>query len=88
VEIPKNTGKLVYAAWDFDGSGEFKNLIDLGNAVISNNGSQVEFDLDYVFDNSGVYFASLKIATQREGDSSTPFARIQNIDRVKVSVKD
>jgi hypothetical protein len=88
VEIPKNTGKLVYAAWDFDGSGEFKNTIELGKAVISTNGTLVEFELDHVFDESGVYYASLKIATQREGDSSTPFARIQNIDRVKVTVED
>lgn len=86
VELPQSTGKLVYSAWDFDGSGEFKNIVDLSQARISENGTQVEFSISYQFDQAGTYYPSLRIATQREGDSSTPFARIQNIDRVKVIV--
>jgi hypothetical protein len=86
VELPQSTGKLVYSAWDFDGSGEFKTIVDLSQARISENGTQVEFSISHQFDQAGTYFPSLRIATQREGDSSTPFARIQNIDRVKVSV--
>ena len=86
VELPQSTGKLVYSAWDFDGSGEFKNIVDLSQARISENGTQVEFSISHQFEQAGTYYPSLRIATQREGDSSTPFARIQNIDRVKVIV--
>ena len=86
VELPQSTGKLVYSAWDFDGSGEFKNIVDLSQARISENGTLVEFSISHQFDQAGTYYPSLRIATQREGDSSTPFARIQNIDRVKVIV--
>lgn len=88
VEIPVNTGKLVEAAWDFDGSGEFKNQVDLSQALVSTDGNQIEFSISHRFEKAGTYFPSLRIATQREGDSSTPFARIQNIDRVKVSVRE
>ena len=86
VELPQSTGKLVYSAWDFDGSGEFKNIVDLSQARISENGTLVEFSISHQFDQAGTYYPSLRIATRREGDSSTPFARIQNIDRVKVIV--
>jgi hypothetical protein len=88
IEIPANTGKLVEAAWDFDGSGEFKNQVDLSNAKISENGTQVEFSISHQFEQAGTFFPSLRIATQREGDTATPFARIPNIDRVKVIVKE
>jgi hypothetical protein len=88
VEIPQNAGKLVYASWDFDGSGEFKNLVDLSKAKFSESGNQVEFSIYHSFEKSGTYFPSLRIATQREGDSLTPFATIQNIDRVRVTVVD
>jgi len=88
VGIPQNTGKLVYAAWDFDGSGEFKNRIDLSRAKFSEEGNQVEFSVSHSFDKAGTCFPSVRIATQREGDSQTPFATIQNIDRVRVTVTD
>jgi hypothetical protein len=88
VEIPANTGNLVSAAWDFDGSGDFKNQIDLSTAKISDNGTRVELTIPYRFEKIGTYFPSLRIATQRVGDSATLFTRIQNIDRVKVDVTD
>ncbi len=88
VEIPKNAGKLVYAAWDFDGSGEFKNQIDLHQAKTSPDGTAVNLTLSHRFEKSGTYYPSLKIATQREGDVQTPFTRIYNLDRVKVTVKE
>lgn len=88
VEIPVSTGYLVSAAWDFDSSGEFKTQVDLSQAKFSEDGTQVEFSTAHRFDQAGTYFPSLRIATQREGDSSTAFARIQNIDRVKVSVRE
>lgn len=88
VDIPQHTGKLVYAAWDFDGSGEFKNQMDISKGKVSKEGSQLEFSISHAFQNSGTYFPSVKIATQREGDRNTPFSRIYNIDRVRVTVKD
>lgn len=88
VEIPNNTGKLVYAAWDFDGSGEFKNQIDLTKAKFSDGGNEVEFSVSHSFKKAGTYFPSLRIATERNGDNHTPFATIQNIDRIRVTVTD
>lgn len=88
VEIPINTGDLVYAAWDFYGLGEFKNEIDLSTAKISEDGSMVEFSTSHSFDISGTYFPTIRIATQREGEKQSPFAKIYNLSRVKVVIED
>ena len=35
----------------------------------------------------GTYFAVLRAASQRQGDATTPFARIQYLGRVRVVVR-
>jgi len=85
--VPENTGKIINAAFDFDGSGTFKNQVDLNKAGISKNGSMVEITLEQMFDKPGIYFPALRAISQREGNTETPYTRIQNIDRVRVVVK-
>ena len=87
VEIPKGMGKLVYAAWDFDGSGDYKDIVDLSEAKISVDGSRVEIVMKQTFSEPGTHFPVLRVASERDGDIETPFARIQNLDRVRVVVK-
>jgi hypothetical protein len=38
------------------------------------------------FDTPGTYFPALRGISQRQGDTATPFARIQNLGRVRVVV--
>ncbi|MBY9004975.1 MAG: hypothetical protein KGD73_13445, partial [Candidatus Lokiarchaeota archaeon] len=40
----------------------------------------------YAFSKNGTYFPAVRVTSQRQGDSQTPHARIQNIDRVRVIV--
>ena len=87
VEVPENTGKIVSAAWDFDGSGTFKEVVNLEDAKVVNGGSHVELTMKHTFAEPGTHFPALRVAAQREGDIETPFARIQNLDRVRVVVK-
>ena len=49
--------------------------------------NKVTITTTYTFTKAGTYFPTLRIASQREGDDKTPFARIQNLDRVRVVVK-
>jgi len=86
VEIPKNNGKLVSVSWDFDGSGTYKNVVDLSTVTIKNNGFQIEITAKHTFNKAGTFFPVLRVASQRNGDTETPFARIQNLDRVRVVV--
>ena len=87
IEIPAGQGKLVYAAWDFDASGTFNDVVDLSKCKISKNGLHVEITKKQVFKKSGTHFPVLRIASQREGDAKTPYTLIKNLDRVRVVVK-
>ncbi len=87
VEIPKEKGKLVYAAWDFDGSGTYNDVVDLTIATAKNNDARVEFTVEHTFNEPGSFFPVLKVASQRNGDTETPYTRIQNLDRVRVVVE-
>lgn len=86
VEIPEGQGELVYAAWDFDGSGTFADVVDLADAKISENGLHIEMTMNHTFTEPGTCFPVLRVASQRDGDAETPFTRIQNLDRVRVVV--
>jgi hypothetical protein len=81
VEVPPNTGKVVSAEWDFDGTGQFADISKV------TPGTRVTLDTAHAFVKPGTYFVTLRAASQRDGDAKTPFARILNIDRVRVVVK-
>ncbi len=87
VEIPENAGELVSAEWDFDGSGNFSNVVDLDDTVITNSGKSIEINSTHTFQEAGIYFPVLRVASQRLGDKETPFTRIKNLERVRVVVK-
>ncbi|SFF20713.1 PKD domain-containing protein [Spirosoma endophyticum] len=85
IEVPGNTGKVVSADWDFDGAGTFPMV---GKIVTAGKGSaSVTVKTTHTFSKPGTYFTTLRAVSQRQGDASTPFARIQNLDRVRVVVK-
>ena len=81
VEVPPGAGKLVSAEWDFEGAGEFPVVADL--AVPE---ARVDLAADHAYARPGTYFAVLRVASQREGDVSTPYGRVQNLARARVVV--
>ncbi|MDB5279630.1 MAG: hypothetical protein JWR61_4585 [Ferruginibacter sp.] len=100
VEVPKNRGKVVAAAWHlegevddvskrngwiFDKSASFPVKATLTPA--DKTGSRVTLKTTYTFSKPGTYFPTLRVASQRQGDTKTLFTRIQNLDRVRVVVK-
>jgi hypothetical protein len=81
VEVPENTGKIVGVEWDFDGSGAFSSksvLSDLKNGSVK---------IIHQFKKAGTFFSTIRIISERNGNDKTPFARIQNLERVRVVVK-
>lgn len=82
VAVPPGTGRVVAAEWDFDGSGTYPSATDaqeLGNP-------SEKLTMAHRFDKPGTYFPALRVTSQRDGDAMTPFARVQNLDRVRVVV--
>ena len=83
IELPPNTGKIIAAEWDFEGDGKFA----VSQPMKSSTGSQIRLTTAHTFAKPGTYFTTLRATSQRNGDQKTPYARIQNLDRVRVVVK-
>jgi len=81
VETPPNTGSVVAAEWDFEGTGDFPVTEQVTPAP------RLTLTRSYAFSRPGTYFPVLRATSQRQGDASTPYARIQNIGRVRVVVR-
>ncbi len=85
IEVPPNTGKVVSAQWDFEGAGTDPVAAPLGN--IDTSGNQVMLSATYAYSEPGTYFPVIRVASQREGDTETPYALVQNIGRMRVVVQ-
>jgi hypothetical protein len=82
IEVPPNAGKVVAAQWDFEGVGNYPVAAQLDNPQ-----ALVRLLATHSYAKAGTYFPVLRAASQRQGDVQTPYARIQNIARVRVVVK-
>jgi hypothetical protein len=85
VEVPVHTGKIVAADWDFEGKGTFPVVGKY--KPVDKTDSRVTLKTTYTFLAPGTYFVTLRAVSQRQGETNTPFARIQNLGRVRVVVK-
>ncbi len=84
IEVPPDAGSVVDAAWDFEGAGTFPVVERLQDSRAL--GNRVALRTVHTFTEPGTYFPALRAVSQRDGDPSTPYARIQNLGRVRVVV--
>ena len=83
ISVPPGAGRIVSAEWDFDGSGAFAEKAKLPGG----SGSSLTLTTRHSFTAPGTYFPALRIASERKGNAATPYARIQNLGRVRVVVE-
>lgn len=83
VEVPPGAGKIVSAKWDFDGAGTFP----VAAAIPATPLSKMTISATHSFAGPGTYFPVLRVESQRDGDTSTPFALVPNLGRVRVVVE-
>jgi len=83
IEAPPDTGSIVGVEWDFEGEGDFPESQKLENT----KSQRVEVETTYAFSAPGTYFPAVRASSHRDGKSDTPYARISNLDRVRVVVK-
>jgi hypothetical protein len=81
--VPPGAGRIVAAEWDFEGDGTFP----VKAALPRRAGATVTIRARHSFTRPGTYFPALRVVSQRQGDATTPFARIQNLGRVRVMVE-
>ena len=79
-EAPPGTGLIVALEWDFDGSGRFADGAGVDPA------ESVSAERRHAFAVPGTWFPAVRAVSQREGNASTPYARLQNLARVRVVV--
>lgn len=85
IEVPPDAGRVVAAEWDFAGAGTFPVVAKLSDPDASE--TRVTLKATHAFAKPGTYFPVLRGTSQRQSDASTPFARIQNLGRVRVVVQ-
>jgi hypothetical protein len=83
IEAPPNTGSIVGVEWDFDGNGDYPEMQKLKDT----KSNRVKVDTTHTFSDGGTYFPAIRATLHRQGDSHTPYARVQNIGRVRVVVE-
>jgi hypothetical protein len=81
IEVPPGAGKIVSAQWDFEGAGDFPVP-----AGIDEPSARVSLTATHSYNSAGTRFPALRVASQREGDPDTPYARVENIALVRVVV--
>lgn len=84
IDVPPAPGTVVSAKWDFQGEGTYSDAAKLGDPT----SETVEVSATHAFSEPGTYFPALRVASQRESDPSTPFARSMNLSRVRVVVNE
>lgn len=93
-------GKVVAAAWNFEGLPKDLDKKDDWNfeastafpvkatiRPVDKRGTRASIKATYTFNKAGTFFPTLRVASQRHGDAKTPFTKIQNLDRVRVVVQ-
>lgn len=80
IQVPPETGKVVSTAWDFLGDGNFTA------SPFGSPKQTVEVKIRFTYTTPGTYFPALRATAQREGDTHTSFALVQNLGRVRVIV--
>jgi len=81
-EVPRDAGSIVALEWDLDGSGRFsmKEAVEVAPRVV--------LERRFSFADPGTYFATVRVVAQREANRTSSFARLQNLSRVRVVVRD
>ncbi|MBC2667816.1 PKD domain-containing protein [Novosphingobium piscinae] len=75
-------GTITAAEWDFDGSGRFATTGRVGRGR-----KAVTVTASHTFAQPGTWFVTLRGAAQRPVAHGTPYALLQNLDRVRVVVQ-
>lgn len=92
-EVPAEAGRLTFAEWSFDGHEAHPFTLQDAFPVkgvfseMTPDGAKAKIRADYVFRFKGVYFPTLRIKSQKQGNAGDIFTQIKNICRVRVIVE-
>ena len=82
VEVPPGAGTSSTRSGIFEGAGDYP----VGGPRFDGSETRVSFETTCAFSEPGTYFPALRVTSQRQGEVDSPFARVQNLGRVRVVV--
>ncbi len=80
--VPPDTGTIIEADWDFDGTGTFP----FTHPEVDGNATSARLTTTHVFDRPGEYYVTGRVHSHRRGDVSAASCRIPNVAQVRVVV--
>ncbi len=83
ISVPNQTGYVIAASWDFDGTGAYP----VSHPELDGTESSVVVSTSHTFDSPGTYFPAVLATSQRQGDTTTEHYRLNNLGRVRVVVE-
>jgi hypothetical protein len=84
VDVPPGAGTIVAAEWDFEGAGDFPDVVPFDNEESSYPSKHLT--ASHTFSEPGTYFPALRVTSQRLGQMNNPHGRVENLGRVRVVV--
>ncbi|KAF5004379.1 hypothetical protein FDECE_9126 [Fusarium decemcellulare] len=81
VEAAPGAGEIVSVEWDYLGIGNY-TAVGFGDPS-----KRLVVDAQYAYPETGTYFAGVRVGSHRDGNSTSLFAKVMNIDRVRINVK-
>lgn len=80
-ETPPGAGRIVRVQWDMDGDGAYE-IDDVTEAT-----SLLTLERHRIYTTPGTHFITVRVSAQRDYDPETPFARVDNVGRVRIVVR-
>ena len=81
IQVPPGTGSIVSVEWDPKGDGNFQPV------TIPSGRTTLVVHTSYRFTAAGTYYPTIRVGSQRDGDSTQTLTTVQNLDRTNVVVK-
>jgi Tannase and feruloyl esterase len=81
-EVPPNAGTIVDVEWDFDGTGTYPYR----HEGVDGTTTALTLSTDHSYDRPGMYFATARVTSHRNGDVDAKLCRIETIAQARVVV--
>lgn len=92
--LPENAGEITSVRFDFNDSWSYptppENLFPVEGKLIRTEKDGIHgavSETRHHYDEPGIYFASVRITSQRNGDADDIFTQVKNLDRVRIVVE-
>lgn len=83
-EVPYGAGKLTTVEWSFEGEQDFP---EKGSFDLIGSGRSGMAQYTHTYNKPGVYFAVVRVRSERNGDANALYTQVRNIARVRVIVE-